>query len=422
MPSRLTKRLVRALKPTEKPYERRDTEVTGFLCRVEPTGLKTFWLAYPFPGKRAPRVRLGQYPNVSVEGARALAKSAAGDVAKGIDPQARKQAERVRVNRDRLTNLGVFLNERYEPWAMAHLKSATVQLQRIRSDFADRLHSPMTGLHPLAVEGIRQGWRKAGKRPRTIERDIQRIQGVLSHAVECGVLDRHPFKGALKKMQYDKTGRVRFLSAEEEAALREALTEREDRLRAERVRFNAHRIARHRKPLPERNGEMLDHLKPMVLLALNTGMRRGELFSLKWPEVDLESGVVTVRAESAKSGQTRRIPLNTEASTVLTTWRARQSNGGKGFVFPGIGGGRLTNITKSWAGLVKLAKLHAFNFHDLRHSFASKLVQRGTDLNTVRELLGHSEIKTTLVYAHLADGNLRSAVERVVAVTATKTT
>jgi integrase len=309
----------------------------------------------------------------------------------------------------------VFLKEKYEPWAIAHLKSATVQLQRIRSDFADRLDKPMTGLHPLAVEGIRQGWRKNGKKPRTIERDIQRIQGVLSHAVQCGVLDRHPFKGGLKTMQYDKVGRVRFLSAEEEAALRVALTAREDRLRAERVRFNTWRIERHREPLPERSGELIDHLKPMVLLALNTGMRRGELFSLKWSAVDLAAGIVTVRAESAKSGQTRPIPLNTEAASVLATWRKRQTDAGKGLVFPGVDGARLTNITKSWGGVAKTAKLTKFNFHDLRHTFASRLVQAGVDLNTVRELLGHSEIKTTLIYSHLSPDNLRAAVQKVVA-------
>jgi integrase len=217
-------------------------------------------------------------------------------------------------------------------------------------------------------------------------------------------------------MQYDKTGRVRFLSGDEEAALRAALKAREDRLRAERVRFNTWRIERHREPLPERNGDHIDHLRPMVLLALNTGMRRGELFSLTWSAVDLDAGIVTIVAESAKSGQTRRVPLNTEAVNVLTTWRKRQGDdAADGLMFPGAGGARLTNITKSWAGVVKAAKLRSFNFHDLRHSFASKLVQRGTDLNTVRELLGHSEIKTTLIYAHLAEGNLRAAVERVVA-------
>lgn len=416
MPSKLTKRFVEALQTTEKPYEARDSEVTGFLCRVQPTGIKTFWLAYSFKGKRGGRFRLGQYPNVSVEGARELAKAAAGDVSKGIDPQARKLTERVQLGRDRLATLGVFLDEKYEPWAVVHLKSATAQLQRIRSDFADRLDKPMTSLAPLAIEGIRQRWLKAGKKPRTIERDIQRLHGVLSRAVKENVLDRHPFKGGLTKMKYDKAGRVRFLSADEETALRAALTAREDRIRAERVRFNTWRIERHREPLPERSGDHIDHLRPMVIFALNSGLRRGELFSLMWSAVDFNAGIVTVRAESAKSGQTRRVPLNTEATSVLTTWRKRQGDhAADGLVFPGAGGARLTNITKSWAGVVKAAKLRSFNFHDLRHSFASKLVQRGTDLNTVRELLGHTEIKTTLIYAHLAEGNLRAAVDRVVA-------
>ena len=213
-------------------------------------------------------------------------------------------------------------------------------------------------------------------------------------------------------MKADKSGRVRFLSAAEESALRDALIAREDRMRAERIRMNTWRNERHLDPLPPREGELIDHLKPMVLLALNTGLRRGELFSLKWSDVDLDAKMLTVVATSAKSGQTRRIPLNEEALTVLTTWRNRQGNA-EGLVFPGADGARLTNITKSWGGVVKFAKLSGFNFHDLRHTFASRLVQAGVDLNTVRTLLGHSEIATTLVYAHLAPDNLRAAVEKV---------
>jgi integrase len=164
--------------------------------------------------------------------------------------------------------------------------------------------------------------------------------------------------------------------------------------------------------LPQRDGELLDHLKPMVLLALNTGMRRGELFSLRWADVDLHAKMITVRASSAKSGQTRRIPLSPEAITILTAWHKRQE-GHHGLVFPGMSGDRLTNINKSWGALIKAAKIDGFNFHDLRHSFASKLVQVGIDLNTVRTLLGHSEIATTLIYAHLAPDNLRAAVEKL---------
>ena len=413
MPSKLTKSSVSALKPNGKPYERRDSVVKGFVVRVLPSGAKVFWLRYSFGGKRSCRFKLGVFGNVSVEGARALATTAAGEVAKGRDPQERKKAERVKAGRDRLTKLRNFLDDRFEPWAKAHMKSWAIQLKRIRSDFKDQLDQPMTDLHQVSVERIRQEWKKDGKQPRTINRDLQRLQSVLSRAVEAGVLDRHPFRG-LKPMKFDKTGRVRFLSAAEEIVLREALATREDRLRAERVRYNAWRVARQLDPMPERTGDLLDHLKPMVLTAVNTGMRRGELFSLQWSDVDLATKVVTVRAASAKSGQTRRIPLNREAAAVLKAWRDRQIDT-TNLVFPGADGARLNNIAKSWGGVVTIAKISGFNFHDLRHTFASKLVQNGTDLNTVRTLLGHSEISTTLIYAHLAPDNLRAAVERVAA-------
>ena len=410
-PTKLTKRLVESLEPRERRYKVRDTEVKGFLVQVEPTGHKSLYFVFSMSGRREIQYKLGDFSNLSIEGARALAKAAAGDVSKGIDPQSRRKADRVQADRDRLTKLRTFLDDRYEPWAKAHLKSHVFQLKRIRSDFAAEADKPMTALHQVAVESIRQRWKKAGKKPRTINRDMQRLQSVLSRAVEWGVLDRHPLKG-LKPMKADKTGRVRFLSADEEAALRAALDDRETRMRDERARFNEWRETRHMDPLPEREGEMVDHLKPMVLLALNTGMRRGEIFSLTWADVDLGAGVVTVRAESAKSGQTRRIPLNAEAASVITEWRKRQGTS-KGFVFPGADGARLTNITKSWNGVMKLSKIEGFNFHDLRHHFASRLVQAGVDLNTVRTLMGHSEISTTLIYAHLAPDNLRSAVEKV---------
>ena len=414
MPTKLTKRLVVALQAKEKPYEVRDNEVKGFLVRVLRTGHKVFWFVYPFAGKRSNRYKLGVLGNVSVEGARKLAKAAAGDLAKGINLQARRKAERAQTYRDRLTKLETFLIDKYEPWFKAEFKSATVQLKRIRADFAAFLPKPMTALHQLAIETLRQQWRKDGKQPATINRDLQRIGSVLTKAVKWGVLDRHPLKvpEPMKPMKADKVGRVRFLSAAEESALRGGLATREDRLRAERLRYNTWRIARHMDPLPERTGVLLDHLKPMVLVALNTGMRRGELFSLKWSDVDLAANIVTVRAATAKSGQTRRLPLNAEAAAMLIAWRDRQGDT-SGLVFPSTEGERLDNINKSWRGVVKIAKLAGFNFHDLRHTFASRLVQNGVDLNIVRTLLGHSEIKTTLIYAHLAPNNLRAAVEKV---------
>jgi integrase len=412
----LTKRLVMALEPKEKPYEVRDTELRDFLVRVEPGGTKSFFLVYRLAGGRKgrrKRYRIGAFPNVSCDGARAIAKKIAGDVANGIDVQGRRQAERDQAERDRHSTFRAFLDGRYEPWAKTHLKSADFQLARIRSDFAEHLDWPLASFDMLAVEKLRQKWRREGMQPRSINRDIQRLQSVLARAVEWRVLDRHPFKG-LTALKADKTGRVRFLTADEEGVLRRALDIREQRLRDARTRFNAWRVARGRKPLPERQGELLDHLKPLVLVALNTGLRRGELLGLTWSAVNLPEKILTVTAATAKSGHTRRVPLNREAFEILLAWNQKQGKpSADTLVFPGSDGERMRRIDTSWSSLMKAAGLKNFRLHDCRHHFASKLVQAGVDLYTVKELLGHSEVAMTERYAHLAPDNLRLAVEKV---------
>jgi integrase len=330
-----------------------------------------------------------------------------------VDVQARRQAERAQVQRDRVSTLKAFLDGRYEPWAKGHLKSADFQLARIRSDFKDHLDKPLQDFNPFMLEGIRQKWKKGGMQPRSINRDIQRLQSVLSRALEWGVVNKHPLEG-LRPLKADKTGRVRFLTTEEEASLRAALTTREERLRQARIRHNTWRLARGRKPFPERQGDLLDHLKPLVLVALNTGLRRGELLGLTWAAVNLSAKLLTVTATTAKSGHTRRVPLNAEALKVLTAWYERQGKpDSDALVFPGPDGERMKRIDTSWETLVKIAGLKNFRLHDCRHHFASRLVQAGVDLYTVKELLGHSEIAMTEKYSHLAPGNLQSAVEKV---------
>ena len=161
--------------------------------------------------------------------------------------------------------------------------------------------------------------------------------------------------------------------------------------------------------LPE-FGTYTDHMSSIVLLAINTGLRRGEPLQLNWDDVDLERAIVTVRGECAKSGKTRHVPLNTEAVRVLREWRPVDR---RGLVFPSEDGEQMNDLKTAWLRIAKLAKLRAFRFHDLRHTFASKLVQRGVDLNTVRELLGHSDFSLTLRYAHLAAENEAAAVAKL---------
>jgi integrase len=139
----------------------------------------------------------------------------------------------------------------------------------------------------------------------------------------------------------------------------------------------------------------------MVIISLNTGIRRGALFGLLWSDVDMEGRVLTLRGEEGKSGKTNRVPLNDAAFRAFAEWRRQSGDGGLVFPSPRTGG-RFDDCKKAWKTLMRKAGIENFRWHDMRHDFASRLVMRGVDLNTVRELMGHADMKMTLRYAHLA--------------------
>ena len=161
---------------------------------------------------------------------------------------------------------------------------------------------------------------------------------------------------------------------------------------------------------PDEAGRLLDAcrksrnlvLVDLVEFAMFTGCRRGEALGLTWDRVDRARGVI--RLEVTKSGHRREVPLSANADAVLAR---RWTDGAKGYVF----GSRNWNAFRSaWEAAVEAAKLDDFRFHDLRHTFASWLVQRGRTLKEVQEALGHRTIAMTMRYSHLAPDHLRAAV------------
>jgi integrase len=148
------------------------------------------------------------------------------------------------------------------------------------------------------------------------------------------------------------------------------------------------------------------HMRPILVLALNTGMRRGEILGLKWHDVDFKRDIITLL--DTKNGEKREVYMNEQVKTALI--RAPK-NPVSPYIFCDNEGKPYRDIRKSFWTVLRKSGIKDFHFHDLRHTFASHLVMSGIDLNTVRELLGHKDIRMTLRYSHLSPSYKRRAVD-----------
>ena len=154
-----------------------------------------------------------------------------------------------------------------------------------------------------------------------------------------------------------------------------------------------------------------------IITELNTGIRLTALLSLQWNDLDFNHQQITLRASTAKNKTNKTVPMNSEAKKALLTLKNSPTRcvDCDNFVFVNPKTKtRYKNITKLWKKLKDKAQIEDLRFHDLRHNFASQLVMDGVELNTVRELMTHSDIKMTLRYAHLAPDKKLKDVEKLV--------
>lgn len=162
-------------------------------------------------------------------------------------------------------------------------------------------------------------------------------------------------------------------------------------------------------------------LAPMIAVALYAGLRKGELFGLKWTYVDLERGQLTVARSyggKPKSGKARHVPISPRLTTILRGWRDRCPKTDAGLVFPALE--NAGEMGASWdmlglEGAMKAAEVRVppKPFHALRHSFASHFMMAGGNILTLQKLLGHADVTTTMIYAHLAPDFMAAEVARL---------
>lgn len=235
---------------------------------------------------------------------------------------------------------------------------------------------------PVTDESKAAEYTRKGARARTVNLEVDAVKSLLIQAVKWGYIDTSPLRW-VKPLKEDDRKLGRFLTKEECSALLVAVA-------------------------PD--------VYPVIYVFLNTGMRKGELENLRWDDVDFERRCILIRRKAdwvPKTGE-REIPMSTGVFEILTKHRRRSHKAKPSdYVFTAKGSGHSHNRLRR--ELIKAAEKAGINdltkLHTLRHTYASHLVMNGVDLATVQKLLGHTDIKTTMIYAHLAPDHLRNAVK-----------
>src|SRR5882724_808392 len=376
--------------PAGKPFEIYDTRLPGFTLRVQPSGVRSYYARFG----RNRRIALGKVGALLPGEARDRCQRVLGNFAHGRHPLQGVNGEG--------PTLGQFIAETYAPWARANRpRTAENTIEKLRRHFGTWFDEPLTTITIERLESWKIRRLNAGRKAITVLRDLFTLSSVLSRATKLGLLPENPIR-RVDKPRFDRRPKVRFLDDSEESRLRDTLKARDAKMRGARESGNLWRCERSRELLPPLP-HYADHMTPAVLLSMNTGLRRGELLKLRWRSVDFARRLLTVEGPDSKTRQTRHVPLNDEAMRVLGSWREQSGDGPRVFEIS-------TGFKTAWGHILKRANIVGFRWHDLRHHFASRLVQHGVPLNTVRDLLGHSSIAMSLRYAHLAPDQRREAV------------
>jgi integrase len=231
-----------------------------------------------------------------------------------------------------------------------------------------------------AVEAFAAKRLEAGANPQTVNREL----GVLRHLVKRAMRWEHLTRDPVGTWPFSKEtsfGRTRFLTLDEIDRLLAACEDS-------------------RSP----------YLRSFVLVAINTGMRRGEILKLTRRSIDWQNSIATL--ESTKNGDNRHVPLNSAAVEALRSLPARL-DGGPLFPFKDD-----STVSRSFRRAVERAGIEDFRLHDLRHCFASYQAMNGVQGRGLQALLGHRDSRMTMRYSHLSDGYLHAAVDSVVLGTA----
>lgn len=351
-----------------------DTETPKLALRATAAGTKSFYVVKR-AGASTAWVKLGTFPEMTVEQARKAAALALGEFASGANPAAARRAFKAEPTLSEFfTEYGTRHGEKKRAWA--------ADVQRFR----DYLQKPVGGkklseIDRAMIAKVLHDAEKAGKSVATVRNIRALASGVFGKAVEWGFLDYNPAQGV--KVAGKKVSRDRFLQADELPRFFAAVAEEEPAMR------------------------------DFILLALLTGARRANLCAMHWRELDLSAGVW--RIPRTKNDEPQSVTLCPEAVAIL---EARKDATGGGFVFPGTGRtGHIVEPKKAVERVMARAGIpygrdvpNGVTLHDLRRTLGSWQARTGASLAIIGKSLNHKSPQATAIYARLDLDPVRQSV------------
>jgi integrase len=277
--------------------------------------------------------------------------------------------------------------KKYMAWSKENKRSWETDRGRMKSLVEHFGQKRLSDISPLDIERYKIERRKTTTRngkPRsltTINREIELLRHALSMALRDGHIRTHPMKDGKVRLYRVNNKIERFLTDEEETRLLAACVGR------------------------------YEHLRPIIVTALYTGMRRGEIFNLRWSDVDLKNSRLHIR--ESKSGRPRSIHMAPNVCREIEKLLPLASESECVFGNPSTGKAR-TDLKHGFTAICKAARITGLRFHDLRHTFATRLARQSGNIVDVAHVLGHSQISTTMRYAHAIPDRVAEAIDQMV--------
>jgi integrase len=323
---------------------------------------------------------------------------------KVVIPTARTKAEVLAAEREALRKIheGVYgkptqgamllrdyVDRNYLPWAKLNKRSWKIDTSRLKPVVDFFGHRKLRDISPFLIESFKSTRLKTAIRYKTktkprsvasVNREFFLLSKIFSRAVIDKEVAQNPCRDV--KALSGEENRIRYLSLEEEKRLMSVLI-----------------------------GDR-EHLRNMVILDINTGLRQDELLSLKLRDIDLQRSLLNVC--KSKNGDGRDVPLNNTAHGLLSCLVEQARRNDDEYIFTNPQSQtRFTTIKTAWGTACEKAGITNLRFHDLRHTFGTRAIDNGAPLSAVQKIMGHKTIQTTMQYVHATDEGKRRAVQAV---------